>query len=104
MKKIVGNILEMPFRLLDGFITPFLFPPQSFTHKEKFLHRVGGQQRRITQLEEEVVSLLASLQEKDLDERKLIDQLGKTEAEIDRRLKQIQDLETQLFQAWEKRF
>ena len=103
MQKIIGEILEAPFKLvLDGIVAPFIFPPKLLTEKEKFLHKVGGQQRRITQLEEEVVYVLSSLQEIDLDERKLKDQLSKTEAEIDRRLKHIQDLENQLLQAWNR--
>ena len=109
MEKIIGEIIDVPFRALDSVITTFLFTPKTRTPGELLalekqlrenVLRKGGQ---IRTLEEEIFSLKSSLREGDTSERILRDQLAKKEAELGRLFEKTKDLENRLLQAW-KRF
>jgi septal ring factor EnvC (AmiA/AmiB activator) len=102
MANTVVSLLELPFRAFGGLVTAILFPPKPLTPEEQLLKKVRGQTGQIRSLQEEISSLHSSLQERDSNERNLRDQLDKKEAEIDRLLKEIQDLENRLYQAWDR--
>ena len=102
MGNVVVAVLTLPFRALDSLMSFLLFPPKPLTPEERLLKKVRGQQGQIVNLEEQISSLHSSLRERDSNKRNLLDQLDKKQAEIDRLLKEVQDLERQLYQAWDR--
>ena len=102
MQKIIGDIMEVPLRALDGIMTAFLFSPNPRTLEEQFLASVRRKDGQIWNLEQEISTLRSSLREGDSSERTLIDQLAKKEAELKRLTEKAKDLESRLLQAWKR--
>jgi hypothetical protein len=108
MEKIIGKIIDVPFRALDSVVTTFLFTPKPRTPEElralqeQLRANVWRKDGQIRILEEEISSLRSSLRESDSSERTLMDQLSKKEAELQRLLEKTKDLESRLLQAWKR--